>query len=176
MKIFTALLVALAISCARAEEVYREVNDEGVPTFSDQAKPGAEPINLRQPSIFINTTYKQRQLNQKNDDSLMPTIMDYSLLVTNPPDDSVVRDNAGNLNLTISISPPVQPGHSAELLMDGTKVRDVQVNGIVALTNIDRGTHAFNVRIIDEQGNVITDGPANRISILRYHSPRKSPK
>ena len=106
----------------------------------------------------------------------MPTIMDYSLLVTNPPDDSVVRDNAGNLNLTISISPPVQPGHSAELLMDGTKVRDVQGNGIVALTNIDRGTHAFNVRIIDEQGNVITDGPASRISILRYHSPHKSPK
>ena len=176
MKILTALLVALAISSAWAEEVYREVNEKGVPTFSDQAKPGAEPMTLRQPSLFTDTTYQQRQLNQQSDDSQMPAIMDYSLLVTNPPDDSVVRDNTGNLNLTISISPPVQPGHSAELLMDGTKVRDVQGNGSIALTNVDRGTHAFKVRIIDEQGNVITDGPSTRISILRYHPPRKSPR
>lgn len=170
MKIFTALLVALANSSAWAEEVYREVNDEGVPTFSDHAKPGAEPITLRNPSIFTDTTYQQSQLKQRSDDSLTPMKMDYSLLVTNPLDDSVVRDNAGNLNLTISISPSVQSGHSAELLMDGTKIRDVQGNGIIALTNVDRGTHAFNIRIIDKEGNVVTDGPSNKISILRYHS------
>lgn len=170
MKIFIALLVALANSSAWAEEVYREVNDEGVPTFSDQAMPGAEPITLRKPSIFTDTTYQQSQLKQRSDDSLTPMRMDYSLLVTNPLDDSVVRDNAGNLNLTISISPSVQSGHSAELLMDGTKIRDVQGNGIIALTNVDRGTHAFNIRIIDKEGNVVTDGPSNKISILRYHS------
>lgn len=170
MKIFTALLVALANSYAWAEEVYREVNDTGVPTFSDQAMPGAEPITLRKPSIFTDTTYQQSQLKRRSDDSLTPMKIDYSLLVTNPLDDSVVRDNAGNLNLTISISPSVQSGHSAELLMDGTKIRDVHGNGIIALTNVDRGTHAFNIRIIDKKGNVVTDGPSNKISILRYHS------
>jgi len=170
MKIFTALLVALAISSAWAEEVYRGVNDEGVPTFSDQTMPGAEPITLRKPSIFTDTTYQQSQLKRRSDDSLTPMKMDYSLLVTNPLDDSVVRDNAGNLNLTISISPSVQSGHSAELLMDGTKIRDVHGNGIIALTNVDRGTHAFNIRVIDKESNVVTDGPSNNISILRYHS------
>ena len=170
MKIFIALLVALANSSAWAEEVYREVNDAGVPTFSDHAKPGAEPITLRKPSIFTDTRYQQSQLKRRSDDSLTPMKMDYSLLVTNPLNDSVVRDNAGNLNLTISISPSVQSGHSAELLMDGTKIRDVQGNGIIALTNVDRGTHAFNIRIIDKEGNVVTDGPSNKISILRYHS------
>ena len=170
MKIFTALLVALANSSAWAEEVYREVNDEGVPTFSDQAKPGAEPITLRKPSMFTDTRYQQSQLKRRSDESLTPMKMDYSLLVTNPLDDSVVRDNAGNLNLTISISPSIQSGHSAELLMDGTKIRDVHGNGIIALTNVDRGTHAFNIRIIDKEGNVVTNGPSNQISILRYHS------
>jgi hypothetical protein len=170
MKIFIALLVALANSSAWAEEVYREVNDAGVPTFSDHAKPGAEPITLRKPSIFTDTRYQQSQLKRRSDDSLTPMKMDYSLLVTNPLNDSVVRDNAGNLNLTISISPSVQSGHSAELLMDGTKIRDVHGNGIIALTNVDRGTHAFNIRIIDKEGNVVIDGPSNKISILRYHS------
>jgi Conserved hypothetical protein len=171
MKILPAILLALANPSAWAGEVYREVNDEGVPTFSDQATPGAEPITLRQPSIFTDTTYPQSQLEQRSDDSLTAKKTDYSLLVTNPLDDSVVRDNAGNLNLTISISPSVQSGHSAELLMDGTKIRNVHGSGTIGLTNVDRGTHAFNIRIIDKQGNVITDGPSNNISILRYHSP-----
>ncbi|MBT4380955.1 MAG: DUF4124 domain-containing protein, partial [Gammaproteobacteria bacterium] len=105
MKILPAILLALANPSAWAGEVYREVNDEGVPTFSDQATPGAEPITLRQPSIFTDTTYPQSQLEQRSDDSLTAKKTDYSLLVTNPLDDSVVRDNAGNLNLTISISP-----------------------------------------------------------------------
>ena len=174
MRIFTALLVALVVALANssawAEEVYREVNDKGVPTFSDHAMPGSEPITLRKPSIFTDTTYQQSQLKRRSDDSLTPKNMDYSLLVTSPLDDSVVRDNAGNLNLTISISPSVQSGHSAELLMDGTKIRDVHGNGIIALTNVDRGTHAFKIRIIDKQGNVVTDGPSNKISILRHHS------
>ena len=174
MKIFTALLaalvVALANSSACAEEIYREVNDKGVPTFSDHAMPGSEPITLRKPSIFTDTTYQQSQLKRRSDDSLTPMKIDYSLLVTSPLDDSVVRDNAGNLNLTISISPSVQSGHSAELLMDGTKIRNVHGNGIIALTNVDRGTHAFNIRIIDKEGNVVTDGPSNKISILRHHS------
>tara|TARA_B110000196_G_scaffold97870_1_gene85025 strand:- start:342 stop:872 length:531 start_codon:yes stop_codon:yes gene_type:complete len=174
MKIFTALLaalvVALANSSACAEEIYREVNDKGVPTFSDHAMPGSEPITLRKPSIFNDTTYQQNQLKRRSDDSLTPMKIDYSLLVTSPLDDSVVRDNAGNLNLTISISPSVQSGHSAELLMDGTKIRNVHGNGIIALTNVDRGTHAFKIRIIDKEGNVVTDGPSNKISILRHHS------
>ena len=174
MKIFTALLaalvVALANSSACAEEIYREVNDKGVPTFSDHAMPGSEPITLRRPSIFTDTTYQQSQLKRRSDDSLTPMKIDYSLLVTSPLDDSVVRDNAGNLNLTISISPSVQSGHSAELLMDGTKIRNVHGNGIIALTNVDRGTHAFKIRIIDKEGNVVTDGPSNKISILRHHS------
>jgi hypothetical protein len=172
MKILTALLVALANTSVWAEAVYREVNDEGVPTFSDQAMPGGEPITIRKPSIFTNTTYQQNQLKQRNHDSLTPKKIDYNLLVTNPLDDSAIRNNAGNLNLTISISPSVQSGHSAELLMDGTKIRDVHGNGVIALTNVDRGVHAFNIRVIDKEGNVVTDGPSNKISILRYHPAR----
>ena len=176
MKIHTALLVALASSYSWAEEVYREVNDDGVPTFSDRAKPGAEPITVRKPSIFTDATYQQNQLKRRNDNTLTPGEIDYSLLVTSPLDGSAIRDNTGNLNLTISISPSVQSGHRAELLMDSIKIRDVNGNGVIAITNIDRGMHAFNIRVIDKEGNVITEGPSNNISILRYHQTHKAPR
>lgn len=176
MKILTALLVALASSSAWAEEVYKEVNDAGVPSFSDQAMPGAEPVTVRKTSTFTDTTYQQNQLKRQKNDSLKPAKTDYKLLVTNPLNDSAIRDNAGNLTLTVSISPSVQPGHRAELLMDGIKIRDVHAGGDIQLTNIDRGTHAFNIRVLDKDGNIITDGPSNSISILRYSPPRKTPK
>jgi hypothetical protein len=179
MKILTALLVALASSSAWAEEVYRGVGDDGVPTFSDQAMPGAEPVTVRETSTFTDTTFQQNQKNQlkkRNDDSPTPEKIDYSLLVTSPTDDAAIRDNAGNLNLTISITPSVHSGHRAELLMDGVKVRDVHTSGPVELTNIDRGMHAFNIRVVDKKGNIVTDGPSTNISILRYNIPRKSPR
>lgn len=178
MRLLTALLVALASSPAFAEEVYREINDKGVPTFSDQATPGAEPITIRKPSIFTDKTYQQKQLKGQNDDSLTSMNIDYSLLVTHPINDSVIRNNAGNLSLTISISPSVQSPHSAELLMDGAKIRDLRGSGIISLTNVDRGTHTFNIRVVDQQGKVVSDGPSNSVSILRYHSdakPRSGP-
>ena len=45
MHILTASLVALANSYASAEEAYREVNDEGVPTFSNRAAPQRRTYN-----------------------------------------------------------------------------------------------------------------------------------
>jgi hypothetical protein len=69
MKILTVLLLALASSSAWSEEVYREVNDAGVPTFSDQAMPGAEPVTVRETSTFTDTTYQQNQLRKRNEDS-----------------------------------------------------------------------------------------------------------
>ena len=72
MKIFTALLVALANSSAWAEEVYLEVNDEGMPTFSDQTIHRVEPIISRKLGVFTDTTYQQSQLKRRRDDSLTP--------------------------------------------------------------------------------------------------------
>jgi hypothetical protein len=54
--------------------------------------------------------------------------------------------------------------------MNGTKIRDVHENGIIALSSLDRGTYTFNIRVIDKEGNVVTQNPSNNISIQRNHS------
>jgi hypothetical protein len=48
------------------------------------------PIITRKPSIFNDTTHQQNQLKRPSDDSLT-LLIDYSLLVTNPLNNSVVR-------------------------------------------------------------------------------------
>jgi len=125
MLILTPLLAALTNSFARAEEVYLEVKDQRVPTFSDQVVPGASPIITCKLSIFKDMTHQKSQLKQRCDDSLTPMIIGYRLLVTNPLNDSVTLKNAGTLNLTISISTSIQLRHGAKIIISGNKICDI---------------------------------------------------
>ena len=109
MLILTALLVALTNSYAWAEEIYLEAKDQRLPTFSDQVVPGASPIITRKPSMFKDTAYQQKQLKRRSDNSLTPMIINYSFSVTNQLNDSIIRENAGTLNLTISIHYQLNP-------------------------------------------------------------------
>ena len=169
MKILTALSLALASWCACAEEVYREVGEDGVPVFSDQAMPGAEPITIREPVIFKDTAIQRNQQERNSTPKEESSAPDYNLMIADPPDNAAIRDNAGNLTLTIAISPTLQAGHRAELLMNGQKLRNVDMSGPVDLTNLDRGTHVFSLRVVDRQDLVITSGPGTSISVLRFH-------
>lgn len=169
MRTLTALLLILISSFARAEEVYREVGDDGVPTFSDQAMPGAEPITVREPIIFTDKIYQQNQRVRQNTQVAEPALISYSLMITDPPDGAAIRNNAGDLTLTIAMSPLLQSGHKAELLMDGSMIRNVSTSDTIDLSNLDRGTHAFSIRVVDAGGSVITNGPSTSISVLRFH-------
>jgi hypothetical protein len=171
MRTLTILLLALTSSFVWAEEIYREVGDDGVPTFSDQAMPGAEPITVREPSTFTDETFQQNLRLRKSTQNAEPALVSYSLMITDPPDGAAIRNNAGELTLTVTISPSLQAGHKAELIMDGTKIRNVNASGTIDLSNLDRGTHAFSIRVVDAEGSVITNGPSTAISVLRYHKP-----
>ena len=92
----------------------------------------------------------------------------YSLPVTNLFNLSVITNNAGTRNLTISISSSVQLGHRAELIMSGTKLREVLRTGIIALTNRDLRKNTSDNIFIDKEGNIVTKGLLNNISIQTY--------
>ena len=132
--------------------------------------PGAEPITIRKPSIFNDTTYQKNKLNSRSDDPLKSIKINYSLLVTNPLKGIVISDNEWTLILTISISPSIQSGPRAELLVNGTKIGDFHGNSIIALTFLDRGNHTISIIIIDKKANVVTIGPNNNITVQRSHS------
>ncbi len=151
-----------------SSQVYKEVGEDGVPTFSDQAMPGAEPVKIREPVLF--TEPNRLPLTDKsNGKAAEETRAPYTLLVTEPANESAIRNNAGNISLSISISPGLQENHQGELLMNGTKIRNLSGSGTIELLNLDRGTHAFSVQVVDKRGKVVETGPATSVSVLRYH-------
>lgn len=166
------LFLSLACASLYAEEIYKEVDSDGVPSFSDRAVLGTEPVKIHKTSTFTDDSL-QRQKDMRGPDTETKTAqVRYSARVTDPENGATIRDNSGALTLTVDITPHLSSGDRAELLMDGQKIRDLQASGTVALSNVDRGTHSFSVRVVNSRGKVIDTGPSTSISLLRYAVPR----
>lgn len=101
-----------------------------------------------------------------------------SLQVASPANDAAVRDNAGNVTVTASVEPELATDHVMQLYLDGT-LRDSGPTTSFQLTNLDRGTHEVELRIVDQGGNVLaSSGPSvfhlQRRSVLLQPARRNS--
>lgn len=166
-----AIATLLLTNMTHARDVYVEVDEEGVPTFSDQKLAGGQKMQIREPLTYSDPIAKNK-LVQPRVEKLSPendsTAPHYSLLITEPANDSAIRNNAGNIELTVSIEPGLRKGDIAELMMDGMGLRYLTSSGPVYLNHLDRGTHVFSVRVRDYDGNVVTESPSTSITILRH--------
>ena len=164
------LLISIAILCAsaQAEEIYRDVDDDGVPVFSDHQAPGSEKFEVREPMIFSDPVAKKKLQEASKPEPAEGKSIEYKLVITEPANDEAVRDNAGNLTLTVAIQPSPRSGHKAELLMDGLMIRRISAGGPVSLSNVDRGTHKFSIRVVNADGDTVAEGPSTSITMLRF--------
>ena len=169
MQLLTGIFFLLISLLARAEGIYVEVDEDGVPTYSDQRRPSSTQIEIKQSTIYSDTMVPERlpQKTQSPSPSEATAVI-YSATIRHPPNDSAIRDNAGSLNLAIVIEPALGQGHTAHLVMDGKAIHRITGSGVIPLNNLDRGTHTFNVRIRNEGDRVIFDGPVTTITMLRH--------
>ncbi len=169
MQLLTGIFFLLISLLARAEGIYVEVDEDGVPTYSDQRTPDSIEIEIRQPMTYSDTVVGERLQQKSRGLSLLEAkAVIYTATITHPPNDSAVRDNAGSLNLAIVIEPALSQGHTAHLVRDGKAIRRISGSGAIPLNNLDRGTYTFNVRIRNEDDKVIFDGPVTTITMLRH--------
>ena len=163
------LLVSEGNNQAAADDIFLEIDADGVPSYSDQNTPGSSPVDVRPVTPYSdpNPQYRPDRSEPTKSPATSSTI-NYDARITDPVDDSAIRNNAGALNLTITIEPTLAPDHDAQLLMDGKVIRPISSSGVIGLNNLDRGTHAFSIRITGPANKVIFDGPATRITVLRH--------
>ena len=173
-------LVALALgsSAQAATTVYRSVNAEGNPVFSDRPpdrRVQSETIQLENPNTFTQPapalpgadgrTWEWRPGDADADET---TALVYrTLAIRSPANDETVRENAGNVTVVATIEPDLRPGHIVEVVLDGQVVA-AGSSATVALTEIERGTHTLMVRIIDEAGQTLLGSPPSTFHLQRY--------
>jgi hypothetical protein len=165
----------LANTCLAAD-IYKTVDENGNVVFSDQPAKEAEKVEVQAPITFDSSALtRPNETGNKNNPEADPANFKYSRLeITSPANDTAIRDNAGNFELSYVVEPRALPQHSVQLMMDGKVHTRVSQSGTIEFQNVDRGTHVFQLRVVRKSNKkVLEKGPASSVSILRHSSSPK---
>jgi hypothetical protein len=174
MSIRMALMVLASIAASSAlGQIYKTTDANGNVVFTDIApvdrsgQPTAKevtvpPLNSYDPPVIQSTPAAP----STPAGSASPGY--YAQLdVLTPTEDETIRDNAGNVQIEVAITPPLRSDHRLLLVLDGTATEVEAVNGVFELSNVDRGTHTAGARAVDRQGNVLIESNPTTFNLQR---------
>ncbi len=140
--------------------------------FSDQPTLGAEQIEISPIQTYSAPPIPVSNASRKSTSSKKHDVNHYDeIKIVKPEDGATIRENAGTVNIAISLSPAlrVDEGHSIVLLMDGGAVQDPAQTTRFTLLNVDRGTHQLQAAILDSEGKTILTSSTVTFHLFRVH-------
>lgn len=158
-------------AASSGKRVYRTVDAEGNPVFTDQPVEGAEEVELGKTIIYSPEAIKQpdRPIDPRTAKSSGAPAYTYSsLAILAPKPDEVIRNNAGNLTVKGTFAPALRPDHEIQLLIDGA----VYASGNSAefeLEHVDRGVHVLQLQIVDTlSSQVLMQSEPVTMTLMRF--------
>lgn len=167
-------LICLLLSLCQSAlaEVYTYIDAEGNRVFTDQPRRNAKKVEIAPSNRMAQPPKKATQAS-----SAKPApgpLFHYQLLrILAPEPDDTIRDVQGNLNVTVTSDPELQPRHRFRLLLDSKPWGEPGRSPVFALKNIDRGTHQVSVEIIDEFNRVLERTPNQPFHLQRISLAQK---
>lgn len=168
-------IAALSLPVPAESQIFRTVDEDGNVVFTDipprEDDENAEQIIIENPNSFaVEEAIPKADawiVEPEEGEEAEPPFRYNALEIVSPADDEPVRENAGNITIVTNVSPRMQRGHVARLLMDGSVVQEGP-QASFDLANVDRGTHTIAVEIIDEQGQVLIRTEESTFHMLRF--------
>lgn len=193
--VFGVLLLCAALISTTAEansRIYKTVDENGNVVFTDvppRPDQQGEEVQLTSPSSFTPPPAARQQrsledwLGTADDpaaDGEEETASPYRMLqVASPQDDEGLRDNAGNVTVAANVEPALQPDHVMQVYLDGELAQSGRTTTF-QLSNLDRGTHNLELRIVNARGETLISSPSSvfhlqrRSVILQPSPPRRN--
>jgi hypothetical protein len=155
------------LACGAQAAVYTYVDANGNRVYTDQPHKGAQRLPM--PSApSANPTPAAPARSVKAPTLKRPPAVRYQMLrILLPLPDTAVREENGELIVTVTSEPALQEGHRYRLLLDGNVAQEPGRSPVFALKNVDRGTHTLAAEIIDYDDYVIERTPAQPVHLQR---------
>ncbi len=164
---WSLLLVLAAGPAAAAKKVYRTVGPDGVVEFTDRPPDeNAVEVEVPPPNTYTPPPVPAREPAGAG---AAPAGFRYRrLAIAAPRPDQMFADNTGNVTVRVEVEPPLETrlGHRLEVLVDGTPRGG---GPVLELTNLPRGEHTVQARVVDGTGRVLRQTP-----VVRFHVARVS--
>lgn len=160
------VLTLLLPLCAHAG-IYKWVDENGNTVFSDQPRDKAEKV-----PTAPTQTFRPEPAPAQAEPIAAPqdagTVYS-ALAIISPAHDAAIRDNSGNVTITLAITPALDTaaGHYMTLVLDGKVAAERVTSTSIALTNLDRGTHTVQAHIKNAGGATIRASDASVFHLQR---------
>lgn len=165
----TILAQAEIYSCKDAEGTIIYTDTPGGCSNAEEVEVDTLPTLI--PTKPVVSTSQNNTNNTKPEDKSLYT----DLIITSPSNDTVVRDNQGNVTINFRSTPGLQTrnGHKFVVTMDSAEVYS-GTSTIAALKNVDRGTHSIGVKVINADGSTQISATPVKFTLQRYSTLQNS--
>ncbi|MDH3266282.1 MAG: DUF4124 domain-containing protein [Gammaproteobacteria bacterium] len=161
------VLAGLLASATVFAQAYKWVDADGVTHYSDRPEAGAERVELSEYSrntgarLYRNTAAPGGAAAAEAA-SDQPFSYD-SLTITSPGAEETLWNIEGILNVTLALSPGLQPGHRVRVYFDGQQ--QMARGTSFQLEEVYRGVHNLQAEVIDSTGRLMIRSQPNRFYV-----------
>ncbi len=172
------VLLGLLAATAVMAEAYRWVADDGVVHYSDRPHEGAEAFELATysgpPPAPRNTTTRPAQSRALEQRQQEQSQFRYEVLrISAPGAEETLWNINGVLNVSLAVTPALQPGHRVRAYFDG---QQRLVSGATfQVQEVWRGVHNLQVEIIDATGKLLMRSQPNRFYVQQTTVTQRAP-
>ena len=154
-KLAIFLCLMLVVGTVHAGKIYKWTLSNGQVVYSDKPPPAEQADEVTLEPLQTFRAPPTPQLDDESEEQEKPKPEGYEeFKVTSPSNDATIRDNGGNVQVSLSLTPGLQAGHSIEVIMDGQPIGSGRSTSLT-LTDVDRGTHTVQATVKDGEGKEV---------------------
>ena len=172
--LFFCIIALLPFSLNAA--MYKWVDENGEIVYSDEPPhEGAEEIK---PPKLTTTPAVKYKPSPKPEPEKKEAFSYTALSVTSPTKAEHIRDNAGNIAVSIAINPALNTaeGHYLSLQVNGRTVMPRFTSTSTTINNADRGANAISVAVHDKTGKILKSSDGVTVYVHRHSKLHNQPK
>lgn len=149
MRSFIFFFCLIIVLPCVARDVYKWTSKNGETIYSDIYQPGAEQVSV--------TVDKPREVQgeQPSAESAQTTASTgayQTFEIAQPTNDETIRNDEGAVEVGLSLSPTLVPGHVIHVYVDGNKLKADLTTTQFSLNELNRGTHSLQAKVVDAEG------------------------
>lgn len=175
------VIAALVFATTSYAEIYKSTNDSGGAVFSDVKSNQSNAVAL--PPTNTHTPVQTENLfkNDTTDPAPSQTVVYETLTIQSPSQDQIFRNNAGQVGVSVTVTPALQSNHQIQILLDGMIVAESQSGNQFSLNELPRGAHSVSAQVIDPtDGSILITSPTIQFhikshSVLHFPKPKPQP-
>jgi hypothetical protein len=159
------ILLGLLAAAVAFADTWTWTDEEGVVHYSDRPHPGATRISIDEPNTSASLAANRRSdaTDQNGEEEAEGPFRYESFEIASPAAEETLWNIEGVLNVSLSLSPGLQPGHQVRVYFDGTP----QIVGGTSfqIQEVYRGVHNLQAEVLDETGTLMIRTRTNRFYV-----------